>query len=76
VVETDESRDALLAELPWLEANLPLLQYGSYIGEMPDRDLVLYDIIYPYILEALQGVMSVDETLIFIEEDANATFNN
>jgi len=41
---------------------------------MPDRDLVFYDIVYPYILDTLQGVMSVDEALILIEEDANATF--
>jgi len=30
--------------------------------------------VYPYILDTLQGVMSVDEALILIEEDANATF--
>jgi multiple sugar transport system substrate-binding protein len=75
VVENEDTQAALLAELPWLEANLPLLQYGSYIGEMPDRDLVFYDIIYPYILDTLQGLMSVDEALVLIEEDANATFN-
>jgi len=75
VTETEASRAALLEVLPWLDANLPLLQYGSYIGEMQDRDLVFYDIIYPYILDTLQGLMSVDEALLFIEEDANATFN-
>lgn len=75
IVETEASNAALLEALPWLEANLPLLQYGSYIGAMPDRDLVFYDIIYPYILDTLQGLMSVDDALLFIEEDANATFN-
>ena len=75
VVDNEESNAALLEALPWLEANLPLLQYGSYIGEMPDRDLVFYDIIYPYILDTLQGLMTVDDALLFIEEDANATFN-
>ncbi|MCK6580808.1 MAG: extracellular solute-binding protein [Anaerolineae bacterium] len=74
IVETDAARAELLAALPWLEANLPLLQYGRYIGRMPDRDLVFYDILYPYILDTLQGLMSVDEALMFIEEDANATF--
>jgi len=74
IVETDDSRTALLDASPWLEANLPLLQYGRYIGEMPDRDLVFYDIIYPYILDTLQGLMTVDDALLFIEEDANATF--
>jgi len=75
VVENETYGATLLEALPWLEANLPLLQYGSYIGQMPDRDLVFYDIIYPYILDTLQGLMTVDEALLFIEEDANATFN-
>ena len=75
-VAEDEAYSAQLLEaLPWLNANLPLLQYGDYIGRMADRDLVFYDIIYPYILDTLQGLMSVDEALMFIEEDANATLN-
>ena len=75
VVENETYSAPLLEALPWLDANLPLLQYGSYIGQMPDRDLVFYDIIYPYILDTLQGLMTVDEALLFIEEDANDTFN-
>ena len=74
LVEDEASRTALLESAPWLEEVLPLLESGHYIGDMPDRDLVFYDIIYPYILDTLQGVMTVDEALILIEEDANATF--
>lgn len=74
VVEDEAMQAQLLEALPWLDANLPLLQYGRYIGEMPDRDLVFYDILYPYILDMLQGLESIDSTLIYIEEDANATF--
>lgn len=74
VVDDEAMRGELLAALPWLDANLPLLQYGRYIGHMPDRDLVFYDIIYPYILDTLQGLMTVDEALLFIEEDTNASF--
>jgi multiple sugar transport system substrate-binding protein len=74
LVEDEASRDAILADAPWLEAVFPLLSSGRFIGDMPDRDLVFYDIVYPYILDTLQGVMSVDEALILIEEDANATF--
>jgi multiple sugar transport system substrate-binding protein len=75
VLAEDEMYSApLLEALPWLEATLPLLQYGSFIGNMPDRDLVFYDIIYPYILDTLQGLMDVDEALEYIEEDANSTF--
>ncbi|MBN8640149.1 MAG: extracellular solute-binding protein, partial [Anaerolineae bacterium] len=74
LVEDETTRGAILAEAPWLDSVFPLLASGRYIGDMPDRDLVFYDIIYPYILDTLQGVMSVDEALILIEEDANATF--
>lgn len=74
LVEDETYRNDILAEAPWLEAVFPLLSYGRFIGDMPDRDLVFYDIIYPYILDTLQGVMSVDEALVLIEEDANATF--
>lgn len=74
LVEDEASRTALLESAPWLEQVLPLLESGHYIGDMPDRDLVFYDIIYPYILDTLQGVMTVDEALMLIEEDANATF--
>jgi multiple sugar transport system substrate-binding protein len=74
LVEDEVARSAILADAPWLESVFPLLQYGRFIGDMPDRDLVFYDIVYPYILDTLQGVMSVDEALILIEEDANSTF--
>lgn len=74
LVENEEYSSQLLAELPWLESVLPLLEYGSYIGDMPDRDLVFYDIVYPYILDYLQGLSSAEETLLYIEEDANASF--
>ena len=74
VAENEDYRAQLLAASPQLETVLPLLPYGSYIGDMPDRDLVFYDIVYPYILDMLQGLMSVEDTAAFINEDANATF--
>ena len=75
VLAEDETYSAQLLEaLPWLENVLPLLQYGSFIGNIPDRDLVFYDIIYPYILDTLQGLMTVDEALELIDEDANSVF--
>jgi multiple sugar transport system substrate-binding protein len=73
LVEDEAYSAQLLEALPWLEAVLPELEYGSYIGEMPDRDLVFYDIIYPTILDTLQGLLTVDDALLYIDEDANAT---
>jgi multiple sugar transport system substrate-binding protein len=59
---------------PWLAKALDVLPDGEYLGNMPDRDLVMYQIIYPRILEALQGVKTVDEALQTIDTEANSTF--
>jgi multiple sugar transport system substrate-binding protein len=74
LVDKEEYKAQLLEANPALDAVLPQLAYGTYIGEMPDRDLVFYSIIYPNVLDMLQGVQSVDDALAFIDEDANATF--
>lgn len=59
---------------PWVAKALDILPFGQYLGNMPDRDLVMYEIIYPRILEAMQGVTSVDEALATIDTEANSTF--
>ena len=61
--------------MPWLVKAIDVLPYGEYLGNMPDRDLVMYEIIYPRILEALQGVKTVDETIKSIDTEANSTFD-
>jgi hypothetical protein len=53
---------------------LDTLPYGRYLGAMPDRDLVVYDIVYPHILNTLQGVEMVDDALKAMDDEANATF--
>jgi hypothetical protein len=53
---------------------LETLPYGRYLGNMPDRDLVVYEIIYPHILNALQGVETVDQALEAMDVEANSTF--
>lgn len=64
----------IAAQEPWVVKALAILPYGQYLGNMPDRDLVMYEIIYPHILEALQGVKTVDEALAAIDTEANSTF--
>ena len=64
----------IAAQMPWVTKALDILPNGEYLGNMPDRDLVMYEIIYPRILEALQGVKTVDETLQAIDTEANSTF--
>jgi multiple sugar transport system substrate-binding protein len=64
----------LLDDLPWIAADLPLLQYGRYIGPLPDRDLFWYDITYPHILGVLQDIETIDEALAAMDAEANAMF--
>jgi len=66
--------DAIKTEMPWVSKALNLLPYGEYLGNMPDRDLVVYEIVYPHLISALQGLESVDDALQAIDTEANATF--
>jgi multiple sugar transport system substrate-binding protein len=60
--------------MPWVAKALQILPYGRYLGAMPDRDLIIYDILYPHLLNTLQGVETVDDALKAIDDEANATF--
>jgi len=64
----------IAAQMPWVAKALDILPNGEFLGTMPDRDVVMYEIIYPYILEALQGVKTVDESIQVIDTEANSTF--
>jgi multiple sugar transport system substrate-binding protein len=70
VAESDE----IAREMPFVAKALDMLPYGSYMGSMPDRDLVVYEIVYPHILSVLQGLEAVDEALQMMDDEANATF--
>ena len=67
-----ENPGPLLEAAPWLEATFDLLPHGQYIGDLTDRDQLFYEIIYPHVLDALQGVTSVDEAAEAIHTEANA----
>jgi multiple sugar transport system substrate-binding protein len=69
------AKSAEVAEaMPWVSKALGLLPFGEYLGNMPDRDLVMYEIIYPHVLNALQGVETVDQAIEAIDAEANSTF--
>ncbi len=70
VAESTEIAEAM----PWIPKALDILPFGQYLGNMPDRDLVMYEIIYPHILNALQGVETIDQALEAIDTEANSTF--
>jgi multiple sugar transport system substrate-binding protein len=63
----------LAVKIPAVTAVLPLLPNGRYLGAMPDRDQVMYQIIAPHLTNVTQGVETVDEALQKMEDEANAT---
>jgi multiple sugar transport system substrate-binding protein len=64
----------IASEMPWVAKSLDVLPYGEYMGDMPDRDLIVYEIVFPHILYALQGLETVDEALQAMDNEANAAF--
>jgi multiple sugar transport system substrate-binding protein len=64
----------IASAMPWVPKALTMLPFGQYLGNMPDRDLVVYEIIYPHLLNAMQGVETVDEALELMNTEANSTF--
>jgi multiple sugar transport system substrate-binding protein len=62
----------LLETAPWVKPTFDLLPHGQYIGDLTDHDQLLYEIIYPHILEAMQGLASVEDTAKIIDTEANA----
>jgi multiple sugar transport system substrate-binding protein len=68
-----ENAAAAAQKIPSITADLPLLPYGRYLGTMPDRDQVIYQIVGPHITNVMQGLETVDEALQKMEDEANAT---
>jgi multiple sugar transport system substrate-binding protein len=64
---------ALAEKIPAMTAVLPLLPHGRYLGTMPDRDQVMYQIVAPHNTNVTQGLETVDEALQKMEAEANAT---
>lgn len=62
----------LLDAAPFLAAVLPILDSGRYQGNVTDADQLAYEIVYPNILDALQGLQTAEEAANNIHEQANA----
>lgn len=65
-----EAAERLVAESPHIETFLGFLDQAQYIGSLPDRDLLFYDVLVPNILDALTGTVTVDEALAKIQQSA------
>ena len=66
--------DTLVAEFPYFEPFLGILEYGQYEGQFPDRDFVWYEVTYPSVLNFLQGNATLEETLQTIESEVQGSF--
>jgi multiple sugar transport system substrate-binding protein len=68
------ARDDLVASFPHFETWFEVLPNAQFVGQLPDRDLLYYEIIYNHVLGVLQGGETVDEALQAMETEANETF--
>ena len=66
--------DSLVAEFPYFEPFLGILEYGQYEGQFPDRDFVWYEVTYPTVVNFLQGNATIEETLQTIESEVQGSF--
>ena len=66
-----DNPQGLLEQAPWVEPTFKLLPDGEYLGNVTDRDKLFYEIIYPAVLQALQGSMSAEEAAQTIQAQAN-----
>lgn len=68
------ARDQLVSAFPYFETWFGILPNAQFVGQLPDRDRLYYEIIYDHGLAAFQGEETVDEALQAMESEANDTF--
>lgn len=71
---TGANAETLVAEFPYFEPFLGILESGQYEGQFPDRDFVWYEVAYPEVLNFLQGNATAEETLETIESSVQGSF--
>ena len=62
----------LTEAVPALAAVLPVLDGGVYQGDLTDAGILEFEIVYPNILDALQGFQTAEEAAQNIHDQANA----
>jgi multiple sugar transport system substrate-binding protein len=58
--------------VPFAKAVLPILESGQYQGNLTDPDQLAYEIVYPTILDAIQGNLTAQQAAENIHTAANA----
>jgi multiple sugar transport system substrate-binding protein len=69
-----EGKARLIEKFPYFEAWFDLLPNAQFVGQLPDRDKLYYEIIYNHGLAALRGDETIDEALQAMQTEANETF--
>ncbi len=62
----------LYEKYPFMKDLVTILPYGVFQGDVTDPAQLEFDIIYPNLIQAIQGVISVDEAVQNIHDEANA----
>jgi multiple sugar transport system substrate-binding protein len=68
------AKDELIQAFPHFETWFEVLPNAQFVGQLPDRDKLYYDIIYNHGLDALRGDASIPDALQAMETEANETF--
>jgi multiple sugar transport system substrate-binding protein len=68
------ARDRLVEAFPHFETWFDILPNAQFVGQLPDRDKLYYEIIYNHGLAALRGDETIDEALQAMQTEANETF--
>jgi maltose-binding protein MalE len=68
------AKDGLIAAFPHFETWFEILPNAQFVGQLPDRDRLYYEIIQNHGLAALEGGETVEQALQAIEKEANETF--
>ena len=68
------ARDELISAFPHFETWFEVLPNAQFVGQLPDRDKLYYDIIYNHGLAALRGDEAIPDALQAMETEANETF--
>lgn len=68
------AKDQLVSAFPYFETWFNILPNARFVGQLPDRDRLYYEIIYNHALAAFGGGETVEEALRAMESEANDTF--
>jgi multiple sugar transport system substrate-binding protein len=68
-----DTATALVEQYPYFGPFIEILPYGQYVGDIPDRDLVYYEVIVPHVLAVLDGSESIEDAVVAMEREATET---